>query len=177
MNSKRQLKLILLYLFNKTYAIVPFFIRRTMLRSTGCSVGKGTHIYAGRFFSFGKLNVGDHATVNAGCYLDNRRGIVIGNNVVIAHDCKLYTLGHDVDDPDFALRGAPVVVEDYSVVFSNALIMPGVTIRRGGVVLPGSVVTKDVPPYTVVGGNPAKHVRERHRTLDYHPAYGLWCAY
>ena len=53
------------------------------------------------------------------------------------------------------------MIRDNAFIFSNSLIMPGVTIGEGAVVLAGSVVTKDVDPYTVVGGNPAKIVRSR----------------
>lgn len=100
--------------------------------------------------------------MNFGCYLDNRRGIVIGDNVGLAHHVKVYTLGHNIVSPDFETKGKPVVIEDGAFVFSNALIMPGVTLHRNCVVLPGSVVTKDVDENAVVGGNPAKFLRMRN---------------
>ena len=69
---------------------------------------------------------------------------------------KIYTLCHDLNDSSFSTKGAPVNIEDNVFVFSNAMIMPGVTIGEGAIVLAGSVVTKDVEPWTIVGGNPAK---------------------
>lgn len=100
--------------------------------------------------------------INSGCYLDNRRGIFIGNNVIIAHrPLKIYTLGHEVDDPEFKTKGSSVVLKDYVIVFSNALIMPGVIIEKGAVVLPGSVVTKNIGEMEIVGGNPAVCVKKR----------------
>lgn len=113
--------------------------------------------------------------MNFGCYLDNRRGIVIGDNVGLAHHVKVYTLGHNIDSPDFETKGKPVVIEDGAFVFSNALIMPGVTLHKNCVVLPGSVVTKDVDENTVVGGNPAKFLR--FREFDTPPQrYCYWFA-
>ena len=114
--------------------------------------------------------------INFGCYLDNRRGIIIGNNAGIAHNTKIYTLGHDLDDPQFKTKGAEVIIEDNAFIFSNALIMPGVTIGEGAIVLAGSVVTKDVEPWTIVGGNPAKKIRERSRMIDYKQIYRYWFA-
>ena len=114
--------------------------------------------------------------INFGCYLDNRRGITIGNNVGIAHNTKIYTLGHDLNDPQFKTKGTAVTIKDNVFIFSNALIMPGVTIGEGAIVLAGSVVTKDIEPWTIVGGNPAKKIRERSREIDYKQIYRYWFA-
>jgi len=159
---KLQLFFIALKIFNLLYKLFFFwFARYLLLIATGSKIGKRSCIQACRFFGFGGLTVGDNTIINSGCYLDARRGLAIGNNVVIVHDTKIYTLGHDVNSTRFETKGAPVVIEDYVVVFSNALIMPGVTLKKGAVVLPGSVVTKDVGPMTIVGGNPAKPVKMR----------------
>lgn len=122
------------------------------------------------------MKVGKNSVINFGCYLDNRRGIYIGNNVGIAHNTKIYTLGHDLDDPEFGTKGAPVHIKDNVFIFSNAMIMPGVTISEGAVVLAGSVVTKDVEPWTIVGGNPAKKIRDRKREINYSSVYRYWFA-
>lgn len=159
---KLQLFFIALKFFNLLYKLFFFWSGRYLLLiATGSKIGKRSCIQACRFFGFGGLTVGDNTIINSGCYLDARRGLAIGNNVVIVHDTKIYTLGHDVNSTRFETKGAPVVIEDYVVVFSNALIMPGVTLKKGAVVLPGSVVTKDVGPMTIVGGNPAKPVKMR----------------
>ena len=114
--------------------------------------------------------------INFSCYLDNRRGIIIGNNAGIAHNTKIYTLGHDLDAPQFKTKGAEVTIKDNVFIFSNALIMPGVTIGEGAIVLAGSVVTKDVEPWAIVGGNPAKKIRERRQEIDYKQIYRYWFA-
>ena len=108
--------------------------------------------------------------------MDNRRSISIGNNVGVAHNTKIYTLGHNVDSDYFEAKGAPVRIEDEVFIFSNVLIMPGVTIHRGAVILTGSVVTKDVPEWAVVGGNPARIIRIKERKLAFKRKYNYWFA-
>jgi len=167
-----QCKFILVAWLNSTYTFIPNPLRKLYLRAFGIKIGKNSCIHRWcRFFHVGKTSIGQNSVVNFGCYLDNRRGITIGNNVGIAHHVKLYTLGHDIDSPGFETKGAPVVIEDHVFIFSNALIMPGVTIHEGAVVLAGSVVTKDVPAWTVVGGNPARTIRERSTKIDYNSSY------
>lgn len=172
-----QCKFLLVEWLNVTYQIVPNPLRNFYLRLFGIRLGKGTSIHRRcKFFHEGKLSVGNNTVINFGCYLDNRRGITIGNNVGIAHNTKIYTLGHDLDDPQFKTKGAEVTIKDNVFIFSNALIMPGVTIGEGAIVLAGSVVTKDVEPWVIVGGNPAKKIRERSREIDYKQIYRYWFA-
>ena len=96
-----------------------------------------------------------------------KRPLTIGNNVSIAGEVRIYTMEHDIDSATFAEIGAPVTIEDYVVVGTRVTILPGVTIGEGAVVASGAVVTRDVPPYTVVGGVPAKFIRDRSRDLTY----------
>ncbi|MGN7890115.1 acyltransferase [Dyadobacter sp. 22481] len=149
-------------------------LRFLLLVLTGSKIGKGSIIQKVRFFGFGKLTVGTNTVINSGCYLDNRRGITIGNNVVMAHDTKIYTMGHEINDEYFKTKGSSVVIEDYVIVFSNVLIMPGVTIKRGAVILPGAVISKDVGPMEVVGGNPAKVVKIRTTLHVKKESYKYW---
>ena len=160
-----QVKFLIVAFLNFTYSLIPgSHLSRFYLSLFLIKVAKGSMIHRGvKFFHVGKISIGKKSVVNWGCYLDNRRGIYIGNNVGIAHNTRIYTLGHDIDDPYFRTKGAPVYIRDNVFIFSNSLIMPGVTIGEGAVVLAGSVVTKDVDSYTVVGGNPAKRVKSRVR--------------
>lgn len=128
------------------------------------------------FFSFGNFSVGKNCTVNYDCYLDNRAGIRIGDNVNISHNTRIYTLGHDIDDPMSCLVGKPVLIEDNAWIFPNVMVMPGVTIGTGAVVYPGSVVTRNVAAYSIVGGNPAKHIRFRNNTIRYNADFPIWFA-
>lgn len=163
---------------NVSYLLIPNPLRNWYLRLFGIRIGGGKScIHRGcKFFHVGKLSVGEDTVINFGCYLDNRRGITIGNNVGIAHNTKIYTLGHDLNDSQFKTKGAPVSIEDNVFIFSNALIMPGITIGEGAIVLAGSVVAKDVEPWTIVGGNPARKIRDRGHDVDYKQIYRYWFA-
>lgn len=172
-----QCKFFMVEWLNLSYNLVPNPLRKYYLRLFGIKIGKASYIHRScRFFHVGKMSVGNDCTVNFGCYLDNRRGIYIGNNVGIAHNCKIYTLGHDLSDPEFKTIGDPVIIKDNVFIFSNSLIMPGLTIGEGAVVLAGSVVTKDVEPWSVVGGNPAKKIKYRDRDISYRQNYHYWFA-
>lgn len=172
-----QCKFLLVAWVNLSYVVIPNPIRKWYLRCFGIRIGKDSCIHRGcKFFHVGGLSIGENSVVNFGCYLDNRRGITIGKNVGIAHNTKIYTLGHNIDSPEFETKGAPVVIEDDAFVFSNSLIMPGVTIHRGAIVLAGSVVTKDVEAWTIVGGNPAKKIKDRQRKIAYKQKYNYWFA-
>lgn len=97
----------------------------------------------------------------------------IGNDVIIAQNVVFSGLNHgyeaiDVPIKDQACSHAEIVVEDEVWIGANSVITAGVRIGKHAVVAGGSVVTKDVPAYTVVGGNPARTLKQ------YHPATGQW---
>jgi len=91
----------------------------------------------------------------------------IGNNVSIAGEVRIFTMEHDVDDPLFKEISGKVIIEDFAVIGTRVTILPGVTVGQGAVIASGAVVTKDVAPYTVVGGVPAVFIRDRSRDLRY----------
>lgn len=167
-----QCKFLIVTWLNFSYNFFPNPIRKFYLRCFGIKLGRNSYIHrACKFFHIGKVIIGNNCTINFGCFLDNRRGIKIGNNVGIAHNTKIYTLGHDYNDPQFPTKGSPVNIHDNVFIFSNALIMPGVTIGEGAIVLSGSVVTKDVESWTIVGGNPAKPIKKRNPNINYTLSY------
>lgn len=112
----------------------------------------------------GELKVGRYVKDFFGSH---SRPLKIGNNVSIAGEVRIYTMEHDVDSADFAEIGVPVVIEDYAVIGTRVTILPGVHVGRGAVIASGAVVTKDVAPYTVVGGVPAVFIRNRSKDLHY----------
>ena len=120
-----------------------------------------------RFFVPSKLSIGGNCILGNNGFYDAREGIVIGRNVNIAAEVRIYTREHDIDSPDFAEVGGKVVIGDYVYIGTRVTILPGVTIGEGSVVASGAVVTKDVSPFTLVGGVPAKFIRERSRNLTY----------
>jgi acetyltransferase-like isoleucine patch superfamily enzyme len=119
-------------------------------------------IYCGcRFFDPWGVKIGNHSIIGDHAFLDGRRGLTIGNNVNIASEVRIYTLEHDPESPTFAAKGGSVVIKDWVYVGSRVTILPGITIEEGAVVATGAVVTKDVEPWTIVGGVPAKFIKER----------------
>jgi maltose O-acetyltransferase len=123
---------------------------------------KDSIIYCGcRFFDPWGVKLGNHSIVGDHAFLDGRRGLTIGNNVNIGSEVRIYTLEHDPDSPSFATKGGPVVIKDWVYIGSRVTIMPGVVIEEGAVVASGAVVTKNVEPWTMVGGVPAEFIRNR----------------
>jgi maltose O-acetyltransferase len=150
---------------------MPYCLQSLWLRLAGIQIGKKSAIHRGvRFLAFGNCTIGSGCIVNADCILDNRAGLCIGDNVSISNGCAIYSMGHDLDSPTFAMKGKTISIGDYACLFARALVMPGVVIGKGAVVCSGSVVVKSVEEFTVVGGNPAKFVKKR--PLE-HPSYRL----
>lgn len=125
-------------------------------------IGKHSNVQMGvRFYSPWKIEVGSNCTIGYNSLLDARRGILIRNNVDLAGEVKIMTLGHDLNDPNYGTTGAPVTIESNASVFLGASILPGRTIGEGSVIALGSVVTKDTDAWCIYGGNPAKKIGER----------------
>jgi len=174
----RQIKIVIISLHNILYLIIPFFkFKNIYLNILRNKIDKSSSIHSPvKFYSISNITLGENSVINSGCELDNRNKIIIGKNVSISHGVKIFTLGHDVQDAMFSTKGDNVVIEDYVVIFSGAMIMPGITISEGAVIYPGSIVTKNVEAYTIVGGNPAKKIATRNNNLKYTIDYNYWFA-
>jgi len=181
------------YLSTLTGFIPSHIIRNFLYRTLfGVRLGRDSSIHwRAQFNNPAGVSIGHNTIVGNDAFLDGRfkrvpvkgqgkaagylqqlagkgeRPLIIGNNVSIAGEVRIYTMEHDIDSPLFAETGAPVTIEDYVVIGTRVTILPGVTIGEGAVVASGAVVTRDVPPYTVVGGVPAKFIRDRSRDLTY----------
>jgi putative colanic acid biosynthesis acetyltransferase WcaF len=152
---------------------LPFhFARNFCYRLSGVRLPRTSSLHwRARFFFPEGLTVGDRCTLGNDGFYDARDGITIGDNVNIAADVRIYTRQHDIDSAEFSETGGPVVIETYAALGSRVTILPGVRIGEGAVVASGAVVTKDVAPYTLVGGVPAKYIRDRPRGLRYQLGY------
>jgi maltose O-acetyltransferase len=156
------------------YIIIINFLRKIYLCILHIKIGRKSSIHSKvLIYVPGKLTIGNNTVINRDCILDNRYSITIGNNVSIGHGTRIYTAGHDLDSPYFQMIGNPVIIDDYACVLSNALIMPGVHIKKGAVILPGAVVTKNIDEYGIAGGNPAKILRYRNKNLQYQIEYNF----
>lgn len=87
--------------------------------------------------------------------------IVVADQATISQGVRLCTASHDISSRTMELSTAPIRIAENSWVSGWSIILPGVTIGEGAVVAAGAVVTKDVEPWTVVGGNPAKFIKKR----------------
>ena len=161
-----------LYLLTCVGYVPSHAFRNACYRRSGVRLAHTSSIHwRARFFAPEGLAVGEHCTIGNDAFFDAREGITIGACVNIAAEVRIYTREHDIDDPYFAETGGPVVIEDYAYIGTRVTILPGVRVGRGAVVASGAVVTKDVPEYMLVGGVPAKPIRERSRDLRYKLGY------
>lgn len=156
---------------------VPYhMLRRLFYRLGGIRIGKGSAIHMGaKFYNPWNIKIGEDSIVGEGAVLDGRDKLTIGNHVDIASEVMIYNAQHDVRDPSFCAICAPVVIEDYVFIGPRAIILPGVTIKKGAVVGAGAVVTKDVEEGSIVGGTPAKQIGERGvKDLNYQLGRAAW---
>jgi len=113
------------------------------------------------------ISVGESVYLGSNVFLSAPSAtITIGNNVIVANGAKMITRQHNFDDRSVPIAGqgythAPIIIDDDVWIGFNAIILPGVTIGKGCIVGAGAVVTKDVAPYHVVGGVPARQIKVR----------------
>jgi acetyltransferase-like isoleucine patch superfamily enzyme len=115
-----------------------------------------------RFLNGRKVFLGERNVINFGCLFDGRKyQIRTGSNVSIGPEATILTLGHDPRSATFEDRGGDVVIGDRVWIGYRAIVLPGVKIGEGAVVGAGAVVAKDVEPYAIMAGNPARKIGER----------------
>jgi acetyltransferase-like isoleucine patch superfamily enzyme len=150
----------------------PYSLRHWFLRRF-CHVrlGRDSSICMGCFVTGYGIEIGVNSVINRYTYLDGRVPLRIGNNVNVSHYTLIQTLTHDAQSPDFVCLERPVTIGDHAWIGARALICPGVTIGEGAVVAAGAIVTRDVEPYAIVGGNPARVIGTRSRDLRYRTRY------
>lgn len=150
-------------------------LRRFFYRVSGVKIGKGSSLHMGiRFYNPGNIFIGEDSIIGEGTVLDGRDRLSIGDHVDIASEVMIYNAEHDVLDKNFGAITAPVIIEDYVFIGPRAIILPGVKIGRGAVVGAGAVVTKNVSDFTIVGGVPAKPIKERPNDLNYRLGRAAW---
>lgn len=108
-----------------------------------------------------KLTMGAYACLSADVDCYTVAPITLGDNATVSQGVKLCSAGHDIASKIMELTTAPIVIGANAWVAGWSIILPGVTIGEGSVVAAGAVVTKDVEPWTVVGGSPAKFIKKR----------------
>jgi acetyltransferase-like isoleucine patch superfamily enzyme len=146
-------------------------IRRHKLQSRGACLGNKCFLSSTQ-----KMN-GDLKLLKIGneCFIGEveiavHDAVTIGDRVCVNDGAKILTASHDVISSSWDTVRRPVVIEDYVWIATSAIILPGVKIGKGAVVGAGAVVSKNVEPYTIVVGNPARSVgSQRANPLNYSP--------
>jgi acetyltransferase-like isoleucine patch superfamily enzyme len=149
------------------------------------SIGKSTHI-KGELLLFGhggEIAIGNNCFIGQGTRIWSAEHVEIGNNVLISHNCNIIdTDSHELDyikrastfqnmikyghaNVNNDLISKHIIIEDYAWLSFNVTVLKGVKIGKGAIVAAGSIVTKDVEPFTVVAGNPARYVKSINNNL------------
>lgn len=136
--------------------------KNLLLRLFGAKIAKTAHIYSSaKVYYPANLIMGEYSCLasDVDCY--NVAPIIIGDNATISQGAFLCTASHDITKSLNPLITAPIIVQDQAWVAADAFVGMGVTVGQGAVVGARTCVFKDVEPWTVVGGNPAKYIKKR----------------
>ena len=143
-------------------------LRRLIYRLLGAKIGKNIIFhFKTEIRNVNGLVLGDGCIIGDNALLDARNGLVFGKNVNLSSNVSIYTEQHDHRDPNFGLVKKPVRIDDRAWLGCNVVVLPGVIIGEGAVCCAGCVITKDVEPYSIVAGIPAKKIGERNKSLTY----------
>lgn len=140
--------------------------RRFLVSRMIDDAGRDINIECGAWFGSGRgISIGDRSDLGVDCLIMG--SATIGADVMMGPRCVLISYNHHFDDTDRPMNtqglaeDRPVVIEDDVWIGASCTILAGVTVGRGSIVAAGSVVTKDIPPYSIAGGSPAKVIRSR----------------
>jgi galactoside O-acetyltransferase len=143
-------------------------IKAGLMRWRGARVGSRVKLWRDVWVDdYRQLALGDDVSVGKSAIFICGGGVTVGDRVMIAHGARIVSSGHRIpDDPAEPLRfsgpdAAPIRIEDDAWVGTGAIVLAGVTVGRGAIVAAGAVVTSDVAPGSIVGGVPARVLRQR----------------
>lgn len=158
------------YLWNMVSAaseFLPWPLRHLWFKACLKQLGKRSYIDYRTYFRYpSKISIGDDVWINRGCrffasYLIKEAVIRVGNHVAFGPEVCILGAGHDPRFSHLPDTAASVIVENHCWIGGRAVLLPGVHIGEGAVVAAGSVVTRDVPPWNIVGGVPARFIKQR----------------
>lgn len=137
------------------------WLKSRMLLHIFKHVGENVNVRPGIKFAKGyNISVGDNSGLGDNCFLQDIGEIVIGNDVLMAPEVMIFTANHRMKKDELIRNQGTdienVFIEDDVWIGTRAIILPGVRIGKGAVIAAGAVVAKDVEPYVIVGGVPAK---------------------
>lgn len=142
--------------------VISHRFRIWVLRQFGAKMGEQCAVFGtAKVFAPWNLEFGDYVCIAPGVELYSKGKIIIGNHVTISQGAYLCTAGHDVSSPVMALKVGDIHIADDVWVAARATVLPGVTLAEGAVVGACAVVSRDVPAWKIVAGNPARIVKDR----------------
>ncbi|MDD5706907.1 MAG: acyltransferase [Kiritimatiellae bacterium] len=161
---------------NHVVARIPSFcLRHAYYRHVlRYAVGEHACIHMGCFFTGNAVSIGSNTVINRRCYIDGRMGVSIGDNCSISPEVYILSMDHDPQSPDFATRGGQTAIGHNVWIGARAIVRAGVAIGDGAVIGAGAVVTRDVAPWRIAVGNPAREIKDRNRDVRYRCSYRTW---
>ncbi len=139
-----------------------FGLRRALLRLFGARVGRGAHVYPSTVITLPwNLTLGEQASLGEGVLVYDLGPVSVGDRATVSLRAHLCAGTHDPRRADMPLVKAPIVVGDDAWIGADAFVGPGVSVGAGAVVGARAVAVKDVPPWTIVAGNPARPLGPR----------------
>ena len=136
-----------------------------MLRCFGAKVGHSVHVYPTTTIYFPwNLEAGDEAAIGERALIYNLGRVTLGARVTVSHGAHICAGTHDHTKPDFPLLRPPIIIGPEAWICADAFVGPGVTIGEGAIVGARAVAVKDVRPWSIVIGNPAREIKRREIT-------------
>jgi putative colanic acid biosynthesis acetyltransferase WcaF len=136
--------------------------RAVLLRCFGAKLGKHCHIYPkARIWAPWNLRCEDQATIAQEAIIYNPELVRLGSHTIVSQQAYLCGATHDYEDPRFPLIAFPITIGSYAWVCARATVQPGLSVGEGAVLGLGSVATRDLDPWTVYAGVPARKLKLR----------------
>jgi putative colanic acid biosynthesis acetyltransferase WcaF len=140
--------------------------RSFLLRRFGAEIGPNVHIYpTARIWAPWNLVCDDGAAVADEAIIYNPKTVRLGSHAIVSQQAYICGATHDYEDPAFPLISFPIVLGPYSWVCARATVQPGVNLGEGAILGLGAVATRDLEPWTIYGGIPARKIKSRKRTI------------
>jgi putative colanic acid biosynthesis acetyltransferase WcaF len=136
--------------------------RATLLRAFGAELGRSCYIYAGaRIWAPWNLVCGDCVAIADGAEIYNPAPVTLGDHAVVSQGAFLCGASHNYDDPTFPMVWKPIRVGAYAWIGARATVQMGVTIGEGAVLALGAIATRNLEPWSVYAGIPARRIKSR----------------